>query len=75
MTETIIMPLGKTTPIRTSIREKTKARMIAYMQYAKFDDEGDFMDKCINFVCNKDKNFLKQEKSLTDKLNNGSQDS
>lgn len=64
MTESILTPTGKSTIIKAQIREKTKARMMAYMTYAKFDDEGDFLDKCINFVCDKDKPFLMKEKSV-----------
>lgn len=70
MTESLLTPTGKLTPIKAQIKDKTKTRMLAYMQYAKFDDEGDFLDKCINFVCDKDKLFLMKEKSLTDELKN-----
>jgi len=69
MTETIITPLGKTTPIRASIREKTKARMVIYMKHAGFDDEGDFIDQCINYVCDKDKSFQVKEKLIADRSN------
>lgn len=64
MTESVLIPTGKLTIIKAQIRDKTKARMLAYMQYAKFDGEGDFLDKCINFVCDKDKPFLMKEKNL-----------
>ena len=66
MADTIIIPLGKTTSIRANIREKTKTRMIAYMKHAGFEDEGDFIDQCINYVCEKDKSFQAKEKSLVD---------
>lgn len=68
MSESILTPTGKLTFIKTQIRDKTKARMIAYMKYAGFDDEGDFVDKCINFVCDKDKPFLVKEIHLMDEL-------
>ena len=70
MTESMLIPAGKLTTIKTQIREKTRTRMLAYMTYAKFDDEGDFLDKCINFVCDKDKPFLMREKDLMDDLKN-----
>lgn len=75
MTESILIPTGKLTFIKAQIRDKTKTRMMAYMKYAGFDDEGDFLDKCISFICDKDKPFLMQEKSLTDKLKSISQSS
>ena len=62
MTESMLVPAGKLTLIKAQIREKTKARMLAYMQYAKFEDEGDFLDKCINFVCDKDRGFLMKKR-------------
>lgn len=68
MTESILIPTGKLTFIKAQIRDKTKARMVAYMKYAGFDDEGDFLDKCINFVCDKDKPFLMKERSLMEGL-------
>ena len=63
MTKSMFRPSGKITPIRTHIKDKTKEEMASYLSYAGFDDEGDFIDQCINFAIEKDKNYQSFKKS------------
>lgn len=45
--------------LKAKISVKHHDKMNAYMAWAGFESEGDFISQCIDFVVNSDKNFKK----------------
>jgi hypothetical protein len=70
MSDPLIKPTGnlKRKSLKINLAEPLLDTMQAYMRYAGFDSEEDFIAKCIAYVLDSDKKFKKNSKEKAQKI-------